>query len=196
LSVYSAIGAGPGIGKRAETQGALLALLRNVSDQPLVLDADALNILSENPDWFKLLPPNSILTPHPKEFDRMAGNSDNGYQRHLKQIEMAKKYGIFIVLKGAYTTVATPEGSCFFNTTGNPGMATAGSGDVLTGIIVSLLAQGRSPLCAACAGVWLHGAAGDRAALEKGQHSLIASDIVENIGIPFVKNENSIHHIR
>jgi len=177
LSAYSAIGVGPGIGKKPQTQKALLALLHEINDRKLVLDADALNIISENPDWLKLLPPNSILTPHPKEFDRMAGNSENGYQRHLKQIEMAKEYGVIIVLKGAHTSIATPDGFCFFNTTGNPGMATAGSGDVLTGIIVSLLAQGRSPQIAACAGVWLHGAAGDIAA----SNTLIASDIIEYI---------------
>jgi len=148
----------------------------------MVFDADALNILSENSDWLKLLPPNSILTPHPKEFDRLAGNSENGYQRHLKQIEMAQKYSVCIVLKGAHTSIVTPDGHCFFNTTGNPGMATAGSGDVLTGMIVSLLAQGWSPHSAALAGVWLHGTAGDRAAMKSGQQALIARDIIKNIG--------------
>jgi len=191
LSVYSAIGVGPGIGKEKDTQMALFALLQKINIRKtffsgrLVFDADALNILSENPDWLKLLPPNSILTPHTKEFDRLAGYSENGYQRHLKQIEMAHKYAIFIVLKGAHTSIATPDGNCFFNTTGNPGMATAGSGDVLTGIIVSLLAQGWSPRYAACAGVWLHGVAGDKAALKSGQQALIASDIIKNIGKAF-----------
>ena len=188
---YSAIGIGPGIGKKQETQQALFALLHKINVQEnvfsgrLALDADALNILSENRDWLELLPPNSILTPHPGEFDRLAGNSENGYQRHLKQIDMARKYSVFIVLKGAHTSVATPDGYCFFNTTGNPGMATAGSGDVLTGIIVSLLAQGWSPRYAACAGVWLHGAAGDQAAKNLGQQALIASDIIKNIGKAF-----------
>ena len=188
LNIYSAIAIGPGIGKKQETQQALLALLEEINNRKyyfsgkLVLDADALNILSENRDWLKLLPPNSILTPHPKEFDRLAGNSENGYERHLKQMEMAKKYSVFIVLKGAYTSIATPDGRCFFNTTGNPGMATAGSGDVLTGMIVSLLAQGWLPEHAACAGAWLHGTAGDKAALKSGEQALIAGDIVENIG--------------
>ena len=197
-NVFSAIGIGPGIGKKQDTQQALLALLskmntqKNVFSGRLVLDADALNIISENPDWMRLLPPNSILTPHPKEFDRLAGYSENGYQRHLKQIEMANRYSVFIVLKGAHTSIATPDGNCFFNTTGNPGMATAGSGDVLTGIIVSLLAQGWSPRYAACAGVWLHGVAGDKAALKTGQQSLIASDIIKNIGKAF--KELKINH--
>jgi NAD(P)H-hydrate epimerase len=189
LNVCSAVGVGPGIGKRPETQQALLALLRAVnaagSRLPSVFDADALNILSENPKWLKLLPPNSILTPHPKEFDRMAGSSENGYRRHLKQMEMARQYSVFIALKGAYTSIATPDGRCFFNATGNPGMATAGSGDVLTGIIVSLLAQGWPPQRAVCGGVWLHGAAGDKAALKSGWQALIASDIIENIGNVF-----------
>ena len=192
LNAFSAIGVGPGIGKKEKTQKALLALLTDINARKteysgqLVLDADALNILSENPKWMELLPPDSILTPHPKEFDRLAGYAQNGYQRHLKQIDMAQKYNIFIVLKGAYTSIAAPDGRCFFNTTGNPGMATAGSGDVLTGMIVSLLAQGYSPLHAACSGVWLHGAAGDRAALTVGQQALVASDIIENIGETFL----------
>jgi len=193
LSDYSAIGIGPGIGKIQDTQRALLELLKKINEENsvfsgrLVLDADALNILSENSNRMKLLPPNSILTPHPKEFDRLAGASENGFQRHLKQIEMAHRYSVFIILKGAHTSVATPDGYCFFNTTGNPGMATAGSGDVLTGMIVSLLAQGYSPCHAACAGVWLHGAAGDKAALKSGHQALIASDIIRNIGKAFVE---------
>ena len=191
LSLYSAIGIGPGIGKNPKTQKALLALLHGLDDQKthILLDADALNILSENPDWMYLLPRNSILTPHPKEFDRLAGISKNGYQRHLKQMEIAQKYAVFIVLKGAHTSIATPDGNCFFNTTGNPGMATAGSGDVLTGIIVSLLAQGWLPVHAALAGVWMHGAAGDEAAMKTGYQALIASDIINNIGNVYQKLE-------
>ena len=197
LSRYNAIAVGPGIGKNPETQQALLALITEINAQNnelskkqeskfqnkrLVLDADALNILSENPDWLNLLPPNSILTPHPGEFDRLAGKSKNCYQRHLKQIEMAKKYSVYIILKGAYTSIATPDGNCFFNETGNPGMATAGSGDVLTGIIVSLLAQRFVTDYVACMSVWLHGLAGDIAERKTGQIALIASDIVNNIG--------------
>lgn len=193
LGNYSAIGIGPGIGKKQETQQALLALLNMFASRRLglsarlVLDADALNILSENKDWLNLLPANCILTPHPKEFDRLAGASGSGYQRYLRQMEFARKYAVFVVLKGAHTSIATPDGICFFNTTGNPGMATGGSGDVLTGIIVSLLAQGWSPCQAACAGVWLHGLAGDLAMEKSGQHSLIARDIIKNIGKAFKK---------
>jgi len=189
LSRYQAIGAGCGIGKRPETQQALLALLNAMKgcSGKLVLDADALNILSENRHWLKLLPPDSILTPHPKEFDRLAGISGNGYQRHLHQMEMAQKYSVIIVLKGAHTSIATPDGRCYFNVTGNPGMATGGSGDVLTGIIVSLLAQGWQPLQAACTGVWLHGAAGDSAVRKRGQQALIAGDIIKHIGKAFLQ---------
>ena len=188
LNLYSAIAIGPGIGKEPETCQVFLTLLKilntkkRVTPVKLVLDADALNILSENKDWLEVLPPNSIITPHPKEFDRLAGKSESGYQRYLKQVEFAKKHAVFVVLKGAHTSIATPDGQCFFNTTGNPGMATAGSGDVLTGIIVSLLVQGWTPCNAACAGVWLHGAAGDKAAKKIGQQALIAGDIVRNIG--------------
>ena len=188
LSRYSAIGAGCGIGKRPETQQALFLLLKSMNgcSTKLVLDADALNILSENRDWLKLLPPDSILTPHPKEFDRLTDASGNGYERHLRQIEMARRYSVIIALKGAYTSIAAPDGTCFFNTTGNPGMATGGSGDVLTGIIVSLLAQGWQPLTAACTGVWLHGAAGDSAARKHGHQAMIAGDIIKHIGKAFV----------
>ena len=198
LNIYSAIGVGPGTGKKQKTQKALLTLLREMNVLQtcgLVLDADALNILSENSDWLDLLPPGSILTPHPKEFDRLTGDSKNGYLRHLKQIEMAQKYSVFIVLKGAHTSIATPDGNCFFNTTGNPGMATAGSGDVLTGMIVSLLAQGWSPFQAACAGVWLHGVAGDISALKTGQQALIASDIIANIGKAFIEFQKDDKYI-
>ncbi|MDR1672861.1 MAG: NAD(P)H-hydrate dehydratase [Bacteroidales bacterium] len=192
---YSAIAVGPGIGKRQKTRKALMEFLSAVRSgkkrcPPLVLDADALNILSESagitvPD---LLPAGSIITPHPKEFDRLMGGVSpfydgitNAYLRWQKQKETAKKHNIVIVLKGAYTCIASPD-ACFFNTTGNPGMATAGSGDVLTGIIAALLAQGQQPVQAACAGVWLHGAAGDMAAETHGQQALIAGDIIEHIG--------------
>ena len=195
--MYSAIGIGPGIGKRPDKKLALTILFYGNKEDSyfsgkLVLDADALNIISEKEEMVKDLPHNTIITPHPKEFDRLFGISENGYQRHLKQIEMAQKYSVFIVLKGAHTSIATPDGYCFFNITGNPGMATPGSGDVLTGIIVSLLAQGLSPFQAACAGVWLHGQAGDFAARKKGQQALIARDIIKNIGKTFVKLNNKL----
>lgn len=181
---YSAIGIGPGIGTDPETAKALQALLQKTK-VPLVLDADALNLLACQRGWMDNLPPYSILTPHPGEFDRLAGKSVNGYERHLRQIEFAKKYQVIVVLKGAYTSIATPDDVCWFNSSGNPGMATAGSGDVLTGIILSLLAQGYLPVQAALIGVYLHGLAGDVAANHYGEEALIASDIINHLGEAF-----------
>ncbi len=190
---YTSIAAGPGIGQSKDTCDGLRSLLKGY-DRPMVLDADALNILSANKELLKMLPPASILTPHPKEFDRMAGNSGTGYERHLKQIDFSRRYGVYIVLKGGYTSVSTPEGHCYFNSTGNPGMATAGSGDVLTGIIVSLLSQGYSPDIAAKLGVYIHGLAGDIAAGSLSQESMIAGDIIDEIGCGFKKIKNYLSH--
>jgi NAD(P)H-hydrate epimerase len=132
-----------------------------------------------------LLPEYTIITPHPGEFDRLAGTSPNGYKRNQMQIEFSKKHKLIIILKGAYTSVTLPDGRCFYNSTGNPGMATAGCGDVLTGMILSLLAQGYNPDEAAILGPFIHGLAGDLAIRKTGEVSLIASDIVENIGNAF-----------
>jgi hydroxyethylthiazole kinase-like uncharacterized protein yjeF len=184
LTPYTAIGIGPGIGCKQNTGKGLKMVLEKAS-VPLVIDADALNILSAQPELFGLLPENTILTPHPREFDRLAGESSGGYERHLKQREFAAKYRVIVVLKGAYTGIAFPDGSYRFNTTGNPGMATGGSGDVLTGLITGLLAQGIAPGDAAVAGVYLHGLAGDLAALKTGQEALIAGDMIRHIGEAF-----------
>ena len=186
LSKYNAIGIGPGLGCHKNSQRALQALLGK-TDSPMVIDADALNILSANKEWIPLIPEKSILTPHPKEFERLAGTYRDTYSRIRGQIEFAVKYKLIIVLKGAYTSTVLPDGSCFFNTSGNPGMATAGSGDVLTGIILSLLSQGYLPEYAAFTGVYLHALAGDIAAAEKGEDSLIASDIIDNIGKAYLR---------
>lgn len=183
---YTAIGAGPGLGKRPETANALKRLIQETK-VPVVLDADALNIISENKTWLAFLPERTIMTPHPKEFERLFGKTENSLQRLELQLEMSRKYNLIIVLKGANTAVTFPTGACFFNTTGNPGMATAGSGDVLTGIILSLVAQRYTPEEAALLGVYLHGLAGDIAASENGMESLIASDISKNIGKAFRK---------
>ena len=186
LQSYNAVGIGPGLGKSDETARALKRLIQEVK-VPLVMDADALNILSENPTWIPFLPAKTILTPHPKEFERLAGTKfSSSFERLEKQREMSVRNNLIIVLKGANTSITFPNGSCFFNTTGNPGMATAGSGDVLTGIILSLLAQRYSPEEAAVLGVYLHGLAGDFAAETVGQESLIASDITENLGKAFM----------
>jgi len=183
---FSAVGIGPGIGTGPETQRAVYNLLKECKT-PLVMDADALNILSMNMSWLPLLPTGTILTPHVKEFERLTGKSENGYRRLQKQVEFSKKHNCFIVLKGACSSVSTPDGRVFFNSTGNPGMATGGSGDVLTGIILSLLAQGYTPENAAVLGVYLHGLSGDIAAGESCYESIIASDIINCIGKAFNK---------
>ena len=184
LSPYTAIGIGPGLGCKPNTGKGLLMLLEKTG-VPLLIDADGLNILSRHPEWMDLLPHGSILTPHPKEFDRLAGESSTGYERHRKQIAFAQKYGVIVVLKGAYSGIAAPDGSYFFNTTGNPGMATGGSGDVLSGLITGLLAQGMEPLNAALTGVYLHGLAGDLAAGASSQEALIAGDLLKFLGAAF-----------
>ena len=192
---YTAIGAGPGLGKRPETANALKRLIQETK-VPVVLDADALNIISENKTWLAFLPERTIMTPHPKEFERLFGKTENSLQRLELQREMSRKYNLIIVLKGANTAVTFPTGACFFNTTGNPGMATAGSGDVLTGIILSLVAQRYTPEEAALLGVYLHGLAGDIAASENGLESLIASDISKNIGKAFRKTRRGSRSCR
>ncbi len=178
---WQAIGLGCGWGTDPQTAAAFQEFLQECQ-QPLVIDADALNILAQNPDWLALVPQNSILTPHPKEFARLFGEFASPYLRHQAQIEFSRKYQIYIVYKGHHTLITTPDGQSFFNTTGNAGMATAGSGDVLTGIITSLLAQGYSPQEASLLGVYWHGLAGDMAAQRHSQVALIARDIIENLG--------------
>ena len=184
MDAFNAIGVGPGLGKDEDAQRMVRHLIQDAK-VPLVMDADALNILSENKTWLSFLPPKTILTPHPKEFERLFGKTSNSFERLELQREMAVKYHIIIVLKGAYTSTAMPNGAIFFNSTGNPGMATAGSGDVLTGMILSLLAQRYAPEEAAVLGVYLHGLAGDFAAEASSQEAMIASDITDNIGKAF-----------
>jgi len=175
---YSAIGVGPGIGTEAATATALEQLLRAAS-KSLVLDADALNLLALHPDWWALLPRDTILTPHPKEFERLFGKTGHDFERNELQRRKAQEHRVFIILKGANTAIAAPDGSCWFNSTGNPGMATGGSGDVLTGILTGLLAQGYPALDACCMGVFLHGLAGDLAAADKSEAAMVAGDLVE-----------------
>ncbi len=190
LTPYNAVGVGPGIGKQAPTLKALKDLFTMYA-KPLVIDADALNLLSDNKELIKLIPKNSIITPHPKEFERLAGKFKNGYDRLMNQIDFSEKYQLIVVLKGAYTTISLPDGRCYFNSTGNPGMATGGSGDVLTGIIVSLLAQGYEPEKAAIAGVFIHGMSGDIAACNFSHEALIASDIIDHLGDAFIQLKKS-----
>ena len=182
---YNAIAIGPGIDKKEETQNVLKLLIQN-SSIPLIFDADALNILSENKTWLSFIPKQSILTPHPKEFERLAGKPDNDFHRLQLQMELSVKHGIYIIYKGAYSTISTPNGKFFFNPTGNPGMATGGSGDVLTGILLGLKACGYSSMETCIIGTFLHGLAGDIAKEKKGEESLIAGDLVDNISEAFV----------
>jgi len=189
ISQYTAIGIGPGLGLYNFTGLMMFQLLKAVNI-PFVLDADAINLLAIHPEWLGLLPENTILTPHPGEFDRLAGPSKTGYERHLKQIDFSKKNKVIIVLKGAHSSITASDGKCWFNSTGNPGMATAGSGDVLTGIILSLLAQHYKPIDAALIGVYIHGLAGDLASADAGEESLISSDIINFVGKAFVKVKN------
>ena len=174
---FSAVGMGPGIGTETRTIKALEKLL--LSGKKMVLDADALNILSENPGMLEKLPPYTILTPHPGEYKRLFGPDTDHFTRLMRMKEIAGKMKLVIVLKGANTAVASPDGELWFNSTGNPGMATAGSGDVLTGIILSLTGQGYQPFHAAVIGVFIHGYAGDISEKRVGQEGLIAGDIIE-----------------
>jgi len=192
LAPYTAIGAGCGLGRHRTSVEALLDLV-DQTDKPLVLDADALNILSQAKNGLQRIPRGSILTPHPKEFERLFGATDNSFEENELQRRRARELGIFIVLKRAHTAIACPDGSCYFNATGNPGMATGGSGDVLTGIITGLLAQGYPSEAAAIIGVYLHGLAGDLAAAALEHESLIAGDLVNYLGNAFIalKRKNS-----
>lgn len=190
INKYTAIGIGPGIGQSAQMQKALNILLQN-SHAPMVIDADAINILANNKQMLTLLQPNTILTPHPGEFDRLTHKHNCCFDRLKTQQQFAIKHNVIIVLKGAYTSIAMPNGKVFFNSTGNPGMATAGSGDVLTGIILSLLSQKYSPSDAAMLGVYLHGLAGNIAAKNNSQEWIIASSITQNIGKAFIELKNN-----
>lgn len=181
---FSVIGIGPGIGKHPSHKKLLKDLFVEFK-KPLVLDADALNILSENQTLYKSIPANSIITPHPKEFERLFGSVASGFERIQLALAKAKELSIFIVLKGHYTFIATPNGKGYFNSTGNSGMATAGTGDVLTGIITGLLAQKYSPLDTCILGVYLHGLAGDIAANLLSKEALIAGDIIDHLGDAF-----------
>jgi NAD(P)H-hydrate epimerase len=184
---YDSIGIGPGIGTASETRAAIRELV-SIYKRPIVLDADALNGLSMEKK-LPALPPGSILTPHPKEFERLLGESKNDFERIEKALQNAKLINCVIVLKGHHTFIATASGKGCFNNTGNAGMATAGSGDVLTGMITGLLAQGYSSEDASILGVHLHGLAGDIATKEFSKEAMIAGDIIDSIGKAFKQLE-------
>jgi len=185
IEKYSVLGIGPGIGTSGETQNLISFVCRRYK-KPLVIDADGLNCLSLQKDLLQQLPPYSILTPHPKEFDRLFGDHSNDFERLETAKQKSRQLNLVIVLKSHHTAILSPNGNCFFNSTGNAGMAKGGSGDVLTGIITSLVAQNYSPEHAAILGVYLHGLAGDFAANALGQHSMIASDLVSFLSQSFL----------
>lgn len=180
---YDVIGIGPGLGQSEQTALALSEILD--AGKPMVIDADALNLLSSHRELLHLVPAGSILTPHPKEFERLVGKWNTGFDRLAKQLALARQLKSVVLVKGAHTAVATPEGRVIFNCTGNPGMATGGTGDVLTGVLTGLLAQGYSAKDAARLGVYLHGLAGDLAARERGQQALVAGDLTEFLPAAF-----------
>ena len=175
---YEAIGIGPGIGTASETKMMLRDIL-GTCKKPLVLDADALNIIASQKDLLSFIPAGSILTPHPKEFERMFGETENEFERIELALQKAIELNLVIVVKGHHTLIAAPNGKAFFNSTGNAGMATAGSGDTLTGILTGLLAQGYVSVDAAILGVFIHGLAGDIAAKKISMEAMIAGDIID-----------------
>lgn len=186
---FSSIGVGCGIDQKDSTVRIFQSLLEEY-DGKLILDADALNILSSHPDLLSKLPTGSILTPHVKEFERLFGKAKNDFERLNTLQEKAKQYSITIILKGAHSAIALSDGTVYFNCSGNPGMASAGSGDVLTGILTSLVAQGYDSQAASIIGTYVHGLAGDFAYKGSSFESMIASDLVDNLGKAF----NTLFH--
>jgi hydroxyethylthiazole kinase-like uncharacterized protein yjeF len=180
LELYNAVGVGPGIDVNQRVTKALVQLMEKFQ-KPIVIDADALNSISKNSELQGLVPAGSILTPHPGEFKRLVGGWSNGFEMLERQQKLAKNLQSVVIVKGANSSIATPEGEIFFNNTGNPGMAKGGSGDALTGILTALIARGYKPVEAAQLGCWLHGLAGDLAARDLGLEGLMASDLIEKL---------------
>lgn len=182
---FNAVGMGPGLGTHPDTQNAVRYLLSHCK-RPVVIDADALNSISRQNEEEKTIPAHAILTPHLKEFARLAGETTNDFSRYTQQLAFSQKYQVYLVLKGAHTCITTPEGETYFNTSGNPGMAKGGSGDVLTGILTSLLAQGYSQKETCLLGVFLHGLCGDLAKQYLGETSMLAGDLVRYLPEAFI----------
>ena len=187
---YDALGIGPGLGMQ---EGAAIAFISQVrrAQIPVVVDADGLNILASHRAWLQQLPKGIIMTPHPREFERLSGNRFNdSYERLSNARDMAEYLQAYIILKGHNSALCMPDGNIVFNSTGNAGMATAGSGDVLTGIITGLLARGYRQADACMLGMYLHGLAGDLAAKEIGMESMVAGDIIRYLPQAFRRLED------
>jgi hydroxyethylthiazole kinase-like uncharacterized protein yjeF len=191
LAKYETIGIGPGIGTASATKTMLKEIL-DTYHKPVILDADALNIIASQNELLKLIPAGCILSPHPKEFERLFGESlpageagANDFDRIELALQKAKELNAIIILKGHHTLIATTDGKGFFNSTGNAGMAKGGTGDVLTGILTGLMAQGYSSVDSAIFGVYLHGLAGDLAVKENSIETILASDIINKLGAAF-----------
>jgi len=190
FSKYNSLAIGPGLEQDAAAQKLLYSTLSKTK-YPIVIDADALNMLAKNQDWLIQLPKNSILTPHPKEFDRLFGNHNIDEERRKTAKDKAKELNCIIVLKG-HKTFITNGTTCFENSTGNPGLAKGGSGDALTGIILALLTQGYEPIHASILGVYLHGLAADITLQTQSEESMLITDVIENLGKAFQKIHSKI----
>lgn len=186
IEKYTSVGIGPAIGFEPQTLNLLEYVLINFANKPIVIDADAITLISCNKNLLNKLPQNAILTPHVRELERLIGVCSNSYQRLIKQIEFSVNHKVIIVQKGAYTAISLPSGDVFFNNTGNNGLATGGSGDVLTGIILGLLSQGYNPEDAAKIGVWVHGLSADIAVQSIGMVSLTPTDVINFVGKAFL----------
>jgi NAD(P)H-hydrate epimerase len=189
---YDAYAIGPGMGQN-ETGVAVLETLLDKKPQRLIIDADGLNLLSANPRLYSKIPAQTILTPHPKEFERLFGSAKDDFERIALALQKAKELQVYIVIKGNYSFIATPKGKGFFNPTGNPGMATAGSGDVLTGILLGLYAQYNNAEQVVLTGVYLHGLAGDIAAKRQTEEALVAGDIIESMPAAFADIKTGVY---
>ena len=183
---FDAVGLGPGLGTSEQTAIALITQIRG-TQCPIVADADAINILANHRAWLQQMPKGIIFTPHPKELQRLEGHSNDSYELLSKARSLAERVQGYVILKGHHSALCLPDGHVIFNSTGNAGMATAGSGDVLTGIITGLLARGYKQQDACLIGMYLHGLAGDIAARELGQESLMAGDIIHYLPYAFKK---------
>jgi len=187
--VYHVIAMGPGIGKTTETEQVLKKLIHYHKGAQLVLDADSINLLAENKTWLSFLPPQTILTPHPAEFDRLTEKHDNDFDRVESARQLAVKNNCIVILKGSHTAICFSNGCVAFNSSGNPGLAKAGSGDVLTGILAGLLARGYRAEEAAILGVFLHGYSADLRLKKHSMESICAGDVIEELGKAFLRLE-------